>query len=510
MARTAPRRRGLVPALTCAVVLLAASCTGDAESARPASPGRCSTPSAASPAPAPERTGGDRRRAPNRDDFDGDGRHDLLLTGWNKKRGEAWEPNRSLLLGSSSGAPEGRQVSLTDHFPGIDGPIIGNPGTQGGHVASLTGDLDGDGRADILLTAYRTKRNGDFDHYEEQILWGGAGGVSGQRHQLPDTSVPHLAIGDFDGDGHLDLVSGPYRAAEGATSEVRCAAIEFGPFDHADGSPGRRRFIDITQRGRVYTDSLTAGDFDGDGRDEFVTTGVRAEGRETEDGWPKVFADASYYRVGEDRSVVRAGGIAALGHGKQLPYDPEGDEGGQPILHPADGLAVDRTADFGGNGRVDLIHDDKVVYGGPAGPGTGRATTEPPEGHTSAVGDVNGDGRDDLVTADYRDRQNQVGNVAVFLGGRNGLATTASYTFDRTDVGMPGLPSEDYERDYFGTELALADLDGDGCAELAVETHEFHSLRPARQGVYWIVPGGRQGPVTGRAFRLDAWRIGRD
>ncbi|QEU89677.1 hypothetical protein [Streptomyces kanamyceticus] len=55
--------------------------------------------------------------------------------------------------------------------------------------------------------------------------------------------------------------------------------------------------------------------------------------------------------------------------------------------------------------------------------------------------------------------------------------------------------------------MALADLDGDGCDELAVLTQDF----PGRgaTGTYWIVPGSPRGPVPSRAERLDASRIGR-
>ncbi|WP_425835350.1 FG-GAP and VCBS repeat-containing protein [Streptomyces fractus] len=523
MPRSAHGRRTAASALACAAALLLASCSGNGEEeaeARHNRPGSCALAPEASPTPAVA-DGDARKRSVSgaADDFDGDGHADLLLNGWFKKRGSPWAPNRALVLGSANGVASGGRVSLTDRFPDIDGKQIGNPGTQGGAVRPLTGDFDGDRRTDILYVIERDKRNGELDHYEEQFIWGGKGGVDGSRKRLTVRREPYFAKGDFDGDGAIDLVAGPYHATRDKKNKVRCVALEFGPFDR-DGRPKERRYVDITQHGRVYTESFTPGDFDGDGRDEFVTTGYRAGGA-TEEGWPKVYADASYYRVGADRATVRAGGLRALGHGAPVPYNPEGDEAqNEPSLAPHDSLATMATADFGGNGRVDLIHErelfyqggdedkDEVVYGGPAGPGTGRASTPLPEDRdNSATGDVNGDGRDDLVTSAYRSRVYQVGLVSVYLGGPHGLAAKPAHTLDREAVGMPGTAEHDYERDYFGTDLALADLNGDGSSELAVATQDF-GVAPY-EGVYWLVPGSRGGPVAGKAVRMDAWSIGR-
>ncbi|MCL7427038.1 VCBS repeat-containing protein [Streptomyces sp. YS415] len=107
--------------------------------------------------------------------------------------------------------------------------------------------------------------------------------------------------------------------------------------------------------------------------------------------------------------------------------------------------------------------------------------------------DFNGDGYEDLVTGVPSGQvagKKRAGYVAVVYGSANGPGTRKAYS--QASTGVPGTVES---HDMFGGHLAVADLDGDGYADLLVESDNeqwTHNgiARDGNRSVLWGGPGG--------------------
>ncbi|MDB5235008.1 MAG: hypothetical protein JWR44_2001 [Hymenobacter sp.] len=246
------------------------------------------------------------------------------------------------------------------------------------------GDVNSDGRLDIVAT--------DYDSNAVQVLLGQAGGgfSTAIAYSTGTSNSPQsVALGDVNGDGRPDIVT--------ANTNTNTAAVLLG---QAGGTFATAVLCSTGANSSPF--SLALGDVNGDGRTDIIT--------------------ANYY-------VNTAGVLLGQGGGTFAPVASYATGTGSAPINVALG-------DINGDGRPDIVTANIIsgtvgVLNGQAG-GTFAtavpyATVANGNPRSVALGDVNGDGRLDIVSVSNR---NSTAGVFLNTGTFTPLATASVTTAD--------------------------------------------------------------------------------
>jgi hypothetical protein len=291
-------------------------------------------------------------------------------------------------------------------------------------VGVAVADLDGDGKADLAVLGERGALL--------VLLGDGRGGFRVLPPVPAGANPSQMTIADMDGDGRLDVV-------------VANHDTDYVTFLRADGG-GRFTPRPLTLHSNPHPHTVAAGDFDGDGRPDLAV-----------DCW------------GENSLTLLFGRGGWRGPGTPLPI---GTRSYYTLV----------AADVDGDGHLDLVTPNygkgtvSILLGDGKG-GFAHAPGSPfpagPSPFAAVVADVNGDGRPDILVANY-----------------SGHASDTSHdglTWIRNDGGRRFTPfPERVAKGDYSARVAAGDVNGDGIADAVFTNTNGKSVT-----LLW---GSRSGP----------------
>ncbi|MER5494335.1 FG-GAP and VCBS repeat-containing protein [Streptomyces sp. NPDC002490] len=354
-----------------------------------------------------------------------------------------------------------RKVAISQNTAGVPGSAE-KEDRFGGDTAY--GDFDKDGYDDLAVGALGEDLGSDKDGGTVIILWGSASGLKGGSTVVDPRPTKHdrfgraLEAADFDKDGRVDLA---IASRDSATVDVLR-----GGFNRSAKPAGRYTVTPAIFDGAGDgVQNLHSGDANGDGREDLIVNGYSKS-----DGY-----NANYWLPGSSRGATTSG-AQKLPAGIITDIGDTNHDGFQDIV-----FGINWDSGISGSalgGRV------MIAKGTRSGPAHGQRqsftqnTPGVPGGSEKAdsfgteldLGDVNGDKRLDLVIGapgeDLSGGKDQ-GTVTVLYGAANGsgISTVGARSFSQN---TPGVPNSDETGDFFGSDVHVDDLDGDGRGDVLV------------------------------------------
>lgn len=395
----------------------------------------------------------------------------------------------------------------------------------GASHALPTRDYNADGRGDLVAGIPRANGGGQTGSGAVFVVPGGeegpvAGGtrvLTQNRSGVPGTAQPGDAWGtdtewgDFNNDGVADLVIGaPGKDDAAGNADSGSVTVLYGPgldsganVDLGDG---------FAAAGAKFGSAVAAGDFNGDGRDEVLGVGAREwavrglDGNGTAGSFP-------YEQVVYQDAAVGDFNLDGYDDAALTYRDPNGKgrldvlRGTATGLEPAADLGVPggrsvATGDVTGDGYPDLVvgqpwvgessaHNGgqitllkgstngltttgKQIVHQSSGSVPGASEAGDAMGYSVAVGDVDMNGRADVLVGVYREDTVRNGTTirdsgtSILLYGTSSGLSTASGSPKMYHQDTAGIGGVSENGDRLGSSVVLADLSGYGRTDLVI------------------------------------------
>ncbi len=412
-------------------------------------------------------------------DFNGDGYADLAI-------GAMGADYVAVTYGSKNGPDRAHPRIIDRDTPGLPGDVA----TDGGlDIRKLViGDFDGDRYTDLVISR-------DSPAKSAVVLWGSAAGLTGASGKVPNGGYGNIAAGDLNGDGHRDLVTEVFT---GGGDDKGTLLVSYGPFTRG-GKAAKKKQLTVTGAPGI---GLVAGDMNGDGVDDLVTSHGDEDGPQQSHFWKGTkngIGDRHTKRLEpSDEGVVAD--VNGDGYGDFVTRELRGDG---EVQYDDPGTV---RVDYGSKNGPAATRSVKITQNSAGVPGkseSGGPMDDGGEYHRGdhfgtslSAGDVNGDGLADIaVGVPDKDikagdkKAYDAGRVILLKGAKSGLSGTGAQAFTQSTAGVPGV-SETGDR--FGSQVMLSDVDGDKKADLTVTAPE-EDTTVQDVGAVWVLKGTKSG-----------------
>jgi hypothetical protein len=446
-------------------------------------------------------------------DVNGDGYADVVVGAPFYDADETDEGAAFVFLGSGTGIAHGEPSTAAAQFES------NQANARLGYNVAGAGDVNGDGYADVIVSA-PVYAAGQMNEGAAFVYLGGAEGIrdgnpgtaatqieSNQSNVILGASV--ASAGDVNGDGYADVIVGAPFYDAGHDAEGAAFVFLGSAAGIADGSPA-------TAAAQLEADQASA----------HLGTSVAGTGDVNGDGYADVIVGASGYDAGqtdEGAAFLFLGSAAGIGDGSpataaaQLEADqPNALLGGHPAGLGASSVAG--AGDVNGDGYADVIvgayqYDAGQTDEGAAflflGSATGIADGSPASAaaefqanqgsallgwSVAGAGDVNGDSYADVIVGapeyDAGQNNNNEGAAFLFLGSATGIAD-----------GSPASAAAEFQANQgsalLGWSVAGAgDVNGDSYADVIVGAPRYDSGEND-EGAAFLFLGSAAGIVDG-------------